>query len=135
LNGDGHPDLVTASSVLLGNGDGTFRVGTDFYAGPSVAIGDLNGDGRPDMVAPTNGEPSEELPAVRVRLGNGDGTFGPPTGFGMGYYTGAAAIADFNADGRPDIAVAHSFDRETRVSVLLGNGDGTFGTQRVYDTG
>ena len=88
VNGDGRPDLVTANrgsddvSVLLGDGDGTFRPQTDFAAGGSpyaVAIGDVNGDGRPDLVTANYGSGD-----VSVLLGNGDGTFRPPTDFAAG---------------------------------------------------
>src|SRR5205814_5862147 len=84
---------------------------------------------------PVGAEPQDELPAVWVRLGNGDGTFGPAAGMGAGAYTGAVAVGDVNHDGRADIAVAETNDRSHAVSVLLGKGDGTFGNQHGYPTG
>ncbi len=112
MNGDGKLDLVSANgsfsssannlSVLLGNGDGTFATHVDYPAGPepvfSVAAGDLNGDGDTDVAAANfNG-------AIVVRLGRGDGTLGPLTG-----YPPTTAIAltlgDVNSDGFTDIAV------------------------------
>jgi hypothetical protein len=79
FNQDGIPDLVVANaggdtgtvSILLGNGDGTFRASREYGAGIdtfSVAVGDFNGDGKPDLVVGTNG-------GVGILLGNGDGTF------------------------------------------------------------
>src|SRR5205085_5795066 len=68
---------------------------------------------------------------VSVLLGNGEGTFGPKTDFATASDAGqSVAIADFNADGRPDLAVAGGL----HVSVLLGNGDGTFGPATQFGT-
>ncbi len=142
LNGDGRPDLVTANpdmstaggnavSVLLGHGDGTFEPRTIYPAGTnaaSVAIADLNGDGRPDIVA------ADSYPnTVSVLLGNGDGTFGPKTTFPAGYEPQCVAVADLNADGRMDLVLADT--GANTVTVLLGNGDGTFGPGTDYTTG
>ena len=131
LNGDGKQDLVlkmealpdTSPSiqVLLGNGDGTFIVGQTFTPpnAASIAVGDFNGDGIPDL-AVTN----ETINTVSIYLGNGDGTFTlngtETTGSGpFGITTG-----DFNGDGKLDLAVANAHDGT--ITVLLGNGDGTF---------
>jgi hypothetical protein len=139
LNADGRPDLAVANwdsstvSVLLGNGDGTFGTRMDFITGihpASVAIADLNADGRPDLVVAEAGAFVRDRLgghyagiATSVLLGNGDGTFGTRTDLIAAYGPISAAIADLNADGRPDLVVAgNSGD----VSVRLGNGDGTF---------
>jgi len=135
LNGDSVPDLATANSgvnavsALLGNGDGTFQARADFGPGIGawmVAISDLNGDGRLDLVTEKS-----------VFLGNGDGTFETRRDFAGGY---AVAIGDFNEDGRPDLATngGHDPDQDDFVgvgSVLLGNGDGTFGGPIPFETG
>ncbi len=131
LNADSRPDLVVANwnnqklSVLLGNGDGTFRAGKDVgpvYSPASVAMGDLNADGRLDLAVA-----AEHLRGgVSVLLGNGDGTFGLKTDYYTADNTGmSVAIADLNDDGRLDLVVVAGDFRAT-VSVLFGNGDGTF---------
>jgi hypothetical protein len=107
-------------SVLLGNGDGTFAAKTDFVAGPgpySVAIGDLNADGKPDVVA-SNASSNN----VSVLLGNGDGTLGEKTDYETGASPQSVAIGDLNADGKRDLAVANR--NPGTVSVLLNVGPG-----------
>jgi hypothetical protein len=152
LNGDVRPDLVVASacpigacsaggtgvvSVLLGNGDGTFQAAVPYSTGGfdtvSAVVADVNGDGKPDLVVShhyQNGDLSDG--GVSVLLGNGDGTFQAAVGYGAG--PGDAefvAVADVNGDGKPDLAVANCSvnyycNGRGSVSVLVGNGDGTF---------
>jgi uncharacterized protein (UPF0548 family) len=135
FNGDGNPDLVTANfgsttvSVLLGNGDGTFQAARHFPAGAggpaSVAVGDFNRDGRQDLAVTLYGDGSGTT--LAVLLGNGDGTFPAPVVYGVGVGPVSVAVGDFNGDGVQDLATAN-WDRNAgrTVSVLLGNGDGTF---------
>ena len=94
----------------------------------SVAVGDFNGDGRPDL-AVANGNSN----AVSVLLGNGDGTFQPALSFDAGNHPSSVAVGDFNGDGRPDLAVSNFTSKN--VSVLLGNGDGTFQSARTFGAG
>jgi FG-GAP-like repeat len=138
LNGNGSPDLFTLEagrlSVFLNRGDGTFRPRSDYQAGPSPdasALADLNGDGRPDLVTA-----NRESGTVSVLLNRGDGSFGIPRDFstGSGRSSGALptlAIADLNGDGKPDLVVGHG----NVVSVLLGNGDGSFQPKQDYGAG
>ena len=141
LNGDGKLDVAVANSlsssvsVLLGNGDGTFKSHVDYVTnsgsrGPfSVAIGDLNGDGKPDLVTA-----NISTSTVSVLLGNGDGTFQPHADYAAGINAYSVAIGDLNGDGKPDL-VAGNPDGTNSVSVLLGNGDGTFQPHVDYATG
>ena len=156
VNGDGIPDIVVANdwqypfsnwfgtvAVLLGNGDGTFQpalvYGSDGADATSVAVADVNGDGIPDIVVAnscgtnSNGCPGDGV--VGVLLGNGDGTFNPAVTYDSGGTDATSvAIADLKGDGIPDIVVAN-FGSTDRVSVLLGNGDGTFQPAVTYNSG
>ncbi|MBA3912813.1 MAG: VCBS repeat-containing protein [Acidobacteriales bacterium] len=132
-NCDGQQDLaITFTSgifnqgiveVLLGNGDGTFRIGDSYslmVSTPySIAVADLNHDGRLDLAVTTF-----EL-AAAVLLGHGDGTFTSAVYYTTPYAAYGIAIADFNRDGNPDLAVAN-FILPSYLSVFAGNRDGTF---------
>ena len=95
VNGDGKVDLVTDGvSVLLGNGDGTFKDGggTLSHGGGSVNVGDFNGDGKLDIAS-----------GLRMLLGNGDGTFQKPLTFAGLFSPGPLSMGDFNGDGKLDL--------------------------------
>jgi hypothetical protein len=135
FNMDGIPDLVALTSysrgpvaVFLGRGDGTFinqPMPTLGIGQLSVVTGDFNGDGIPDLVT-TNNDGS-----ATVLLGNGDGTFYAAASPRLGAApTGAAVVADFNGDGIPDVVTAVQSSSNS-VTVLLGNGDGTFVAKRL----
>jgi len=142
VNLDGKPDLVVANqspatvSVLLGNGDGTFQAAMTYDSGAgaggiseSVAVADLNGDGKPDLVV---GSDTVYGPAVGALLGNGDGTFQPAFTYpGLGFWS--VAVADVNSDGKPDVIADSQFGND--VAVALGNGDGTFQSPVSYGAG
>jgi hypothetical protein len=117
-------------SVYLSNGDGTFKLGAQYIAYPNsyVSVADVNGDGNLDLiVVATNNGPYNLL----VFLGNGDGTFKNPIFGPSDSYGTQAVVADFNGDGKLDIAVGTYGYQSSGIAFLAGNGDGTFGKQ-VY---
>jgi len=109
--------------ILLGNGDGTFRRGVRASAGPnpvSVASADFNGDGIPDLVVANSPcyTACRYPSSVSVLLGNGNGTFQPPARFPVhGQTSLQLTVADFNGDGKPDVATVNVNSQS--VSVLL----------------
>jgi hypothetical protein len=146
FNGDGNPDLAVTHpgvvpvqgpggvSVLLGNGKGEFGKPQLFAAGTpagGIAIGDLNGDGKPDLVF-THGSAFGKPEAVSVLLGNGDGTFGPASEYLAGFEPGSVVIGDLNGDAFPDLVVDSPEPSGGALMVLLGNGDGSFGPAKNY---
>ena len=111
----------------------TFLPPADYAIGgnPSaVAVADFNGDGKPDVVAAQSASTSN---SVTVLLNNGDGTFQQGGTFAANQDPVAIVAADFNGDGRMDVAVANQLNNE--VTVLLGNGDGTFQAPVAYAAG
>lgn len=149
LNADGKLDLVVSNqncnsargpcvagtvSVLLGNGDGTFQAQKEFVAGEDpnwVAVGDFNGDGKLDL-AVVNGQGNNFTSALLILLGNGDGTFEAPVSYPLKTNGSSVAVADFNRDGRLDLAV---LDNVGLISIFLGNGDATFRDRVDYPAG
>jgi Ca2+-binding RTX toxin-like protein len=140
LTGDGDDDLVTANyngtvSVLLGNGDGTFKPAETFSDGlasksggqQSLAIADL-GNGHPDILVS-----NQYYGVVSVLLGNGNGTFQPPTEVTVTTTTNVnnMLVGDLG-NGEPDLVTLGS---DGDVSILLGNGDGTFQPPQTISVG
>ncbi len=147
FNGDGIPDLAIATGpnlgaggtvqILLGNGDGTFRQGAQFPAGSGssdIVAADFNGDGKLDLAVANVGVYAMPAPTggnVAIFLGKGDGTFSAGAILPVlpNYPGKLLTAADFNKDGKIDLAVAEA----DYTAVLLGNGDGTFGTAMTYE--
>jgi hypothetical protein len=102
------------ASILLGNGNGTFGVATNFAVGAtqrSIAVGDFNGDGKVDLAVTNSGN------NVSILLGTGAGSFGAATNFAVGNGAGSLAIGDFNEDGKLDIVTANFGSND--LSLLL----------------
>lgn len=122
LDGDGNPDLAavdggTSIAVVLGRGNGTFKLATRINApATEVALSDFNKDAVPDLLSVENGD-------LVVRMGNHDGTFGKATTTAVPNLMRVAA-GDWNGDGRADVAVAYTV--APALGILLGKGDGTF---------
>jgi hypothetical protein len=141
FDGDGTPDLAVADAsdfkvtILLNNGQGGFNPGPGSpvpsgNTARSVAVGDFNGDGTPDLAVA-----NETDDTVSILLGDGHGGFrtAPSSPVAVGVFPFAVAVGDFNGDGTPDLAVVNAFSNT--VSVLLGNGDGSLKPAVNYAVG
>ena len=147
FNGDGRLDLaglgylVQAVQVRLNTGAGTFGAVVDYPApwGQDIVAGDFNGDLRLDLVVTHN----DPVIGLSLLTGRGDGTFNAPVSFPntSGFDSPAIIAADLNNDGKLDVVVAHQIACFTvctvgrTISVMLGNGDGTFLPSREIDVG
>jgi hypothetical protein len=144
LNADEKLDLVVTSddeylggyvSVLLGHGDGSFAapITYDSYYGQlySPTLADFNGDGNVDVAVA-----GWQMYGALVYLGNGDGTLQQPSDFATDRGSNSVAAGDFNGDGKLDLVSASGYsDTSHSVSMLLGNGNGTFQTARFFAAG
>lgn len=125
FNGNGVLDFlgiaVEGVAIFAGNGKGTFQglvtLGPPSYGSGGVAYGDFNGDGIEDVVYASGNANSQ--PQLSVMLGDGNGLY--HLGSTFGNYGAAVTVADFNGDGKLDIAAI-----DGSVNIYLGNGDGTF---------
>jgi hypothetical protein len=155
VNGDGKPDILVAEcgpsecgsgehglvGVLLGKGDGTFNPAVTYDSGGaganSVAVADVSGDGKPDLIVTSCEFSGSSCSAgiVGVLLGTGDGTFQAAVTYGTGagaFSAIAVAVADLNGDGKQDLIVTNNVGT-FGLSVLLGNGDGSFKPALTYN--
>jgi hypothetical protein len=147
LNGDGVPDIVATAisegagclAIFLGQGGGEFAPAVEITSGGvqplSVAVGDLNHDGIPDLVVANYGQPQLGIwGTLAVFLGKGDGTFQNPIVYSVaGYYLNRVILGDFGGNGNLDVAVIA--EGVSAVIVLRGNGDGTLSDPRAFPAG
>jgi hypothetical protein len=149
FNGDGILDLAVANdltsgtvSVLLGNGDGTFQAPVSYATAgvnaDAVAVGHFDGDSDLDL-AVANYTKNASNGTLSILLGNGDGTFQPAQTYAVGTNPNAVVVGDFNGEGHDDLVVSNegltTSGSGSSVSVLLGNGDGTFQAAESYAVG
>ena len=135
VNGDGILDIATTGTtavgvftIRLGNGDGTFKnstvSGTGLSTSSSLRMADINNDGVLDIV---NAGDSGGTGRLSYSIGNGDGTFGAATVIDTGLTTAAdAEVADFNGDGRADIALGGFIAGIGKICLFFGTGGGSF---------
>jgi hypothetical protein len=147
FNGDGRQDLAgsaaTAAAVLLNNGSGGFAARAEFPVGGNMqdlAAGDFNGDGNVDLAVTIN---NQQI-GLSLLAGNGDGTFDPAVNLPntAGADSPAIVATDLDNDARVDLVIAHSMAcyvapcvTTELMSVLMGNGDGTFQPVRLVQVG
>jgi FG-GAP-like repeat len=145
FDGDGKMDLAVSNSasgddgsvsILIGNGDGTFKAAMNFSACKNcyrIAAGDFNGDGKSDLAMVRPGDPNvSDNGDLTIFLSNGDGTFHKGQVLTPGQHPVFAIAADVNADRRPDLIVSSTTD--DWIAVLLGDSDGTFQAHIYQDT-
>jgi hypothetical protein len=157
LNGDGNLDSVSVGSsgiqVDLLAADGSVLSSNQYAVGFStgdplntnIVAADFNGDGNLDLAASNGGNAWTDPGGIAILLGNGDGTFSAPRLFPAGLNPVSIAAADFNGDGRIDLAAGNQWSGTLSngrpvlgpgtVSLLLGKGDGTFAAPVTYPTG
>lgn len=162
VNGDGKPDLLVANlcdknacdhgevGVLLGNGDGTFQTAQVYasggYGAGSLALKDVNGDGKPDILVAQGLSASDSgTGTIGVLLGNGDGTFQAAKSYlSGGFGAHAVAAVDIDGDSQFDLVVSNecylakygsACPKGGAITVLLGNGDGTFRKASEHPSG
>ena len=143
FNGDGYPDLAVLNaitdytiSLLFNAGNGTFArqvtyAAGDYYPG-FMTSGDINGDGRPDLVL------ANSSPFISVWINKGHGTFEPPATYPVAFEDSAIAVGDFNGDGSLDLAVTNAEPTNyatSTIGILYNAGSGTFGARITAATG
>jgi FG-GAP-like repeat len=147
LNGDGRLDLAGSGTffavVMLSNGEGTFGAKVEYPVGDEAQdldAGDFDGDGKVDLVVAIN----DAAIGLSLLKGNGDGSFNAPVNFAntWGFDSPDVVAVDLNNDGKLDVVIAHQIACYTApciaartISIMIGNGDGTFQPTREMDVG
>jgi len=144
FNADGKLDMAVANqgscpsnlgsvTILLGKGNGTFQPAINLTNGitnpDSLAAGDFNGDGKLDLAVVNIGVSSQQ---ISIFLGNGDGTFQNPSTLSAGGATAFLTVADLNQDGHLDLLATIFGTKTDGLSVIFGNGNGTFQAPVLY---
>jgi hypothetical protein len=162
FDGDGHADVLVANgyegiqepdlSLFLGNGDGTLRPEIRLSAGAvnifpygwtapmGLASGDLDGDGRRDIVVAMSGlDTPGGAGAVRVFHGQGGGLFGPPITVADTVSSAGVTVADLDGDGAGEIVVADAASYTSinpgGLYVLHNDGASNFTASRLLEAG
>jgi len=144
LTGD-RPSIIVPSrfgyliSMQLFRSDGSQESRSEYLSGKgprSVLVADFNNDGKQDLAVVNAGHSAGESGSVFVFLGNGAGGFEANASYVTGNASHSLAVGDLNGDGKLDLAVLNgSYDFGGSVTILFGNGDGTFGGRADYSTG
>jgi hypothetical protein len=134
FNGDLNPDIAMAIagssyiSVMMGTGAGSFSAPTNVTVGNSpiaVQVGDFNGDGKTDLVVSRIAGSTPQDPHIHILLGNGGGGFTVANSFYVGNLVDSIAVADFNGDGKADLALENQYGGGI-LYLRFGNGAGAF---------
>jgi hypothetical protein len=149
FNGDGLADIIVPDNefsfaYLQGYGDGAFRSALDYYSpvpggygagGTTMATGDFNGDGYPDLVIGNVGynNPNGSKIGITVLLSKPDGSLQPGVNYGTGGSYQGVAVADFDGDSKLDIASVN--ESNNGIQIFRGGAAGTFALGLFYSTG
>jgi uncharacterized protein (TIGR03437 family) len=145
FNSDGKPDAaVTVAGgqivVLLGQGNGTFAAGTNVIPLPTgmvpgaILAGDVNGDGKLDLVVAYAAPNQFAAGTIAVFLGNGNGTFQAPTAISVPGIPESLGLGDVNKDGHPDLIAGVFEQSRTQLAILLGTSSGAFQSPSYLNT-